>query len=186
MFFSSIGGDRMEADASVDINHYVHPCRSRWSHAPEGPLPHKLVGRVDVVDWSAFLSELAPIGRELLGLAWTETLILLVSVSVLVVLIFREHTAIAAAVFCSLLVLGLLVNVLVVRLVRIRAERFCGRHRGELEARGLAISAHVERWDLIWTRAELWLELELVPIVRRSDSSCGARVPAHARGHGAA
>lgn len=86
---------------------------------------------------------------------------ILVAMALLVIFLFRRESVIAASAFCSLFAATLVANVVVIRLVRRRAEQFSGRHGPALAQRGVAISAHLERWELVCTRAELWFELQV-------------------------
>lgn len=95
----------------------------------------------------------------MLFLAWAETISIVVAIILLVWFIFRGNPVVAAITFCVIVVATLLLNFIVVRLVRHRAELFSAHHRAALSARGVGISAHLERWELVCTRVELWFEL---------------------------
>lgn len=110
-----------------------------------------------------------PIGREMFYLRWGEALLAAAAVGLLALFIVRRDLALAAALFCSLLSAAILANLVVVRHVRRRADRFSDARRGRLSAMGVGISAHMERSELVCSRAELWFELELTQPRRMSQ-----------------
>jgi hypothetical protein len=98
----------------------------------------------------------------MLVLAWAETIGAAGAVAVFISLIFRQRAVTAAVAFVGIVVVMAAVNMSVVRLVRYRANAVCKRHRAALESRGVAISAHLERWEFACMRVELWVELECI------------------------